>query len=136
MPILAIILVGIYSKRVSGKAANIAIVFAVVSYLVTLYVIKPIITGNAIAAAELGGVTDASELTQIAKEAFPSFLHIMGIIFVLVVGILFGVSKFYPRETDYLQEYTRQVDITPWKYVKPAGVAICVMVAAVYVFFS
>ncbi|MFD2827444.1 solute:sodium symporter family transporter [Leeuwenhoekiella polynyae] len=136
VPILAIILVGIYSKRVSGKAANIAIVFAVVSYLVTLYVIKPIITGNAVTAAELGGVTDASELAQIAKEAFPSFLHIMGIIFVLVVGILFGVSKFYPRETDYLQEYTRQVDITPWKYMKPAGIAICVMVAAVYIYFS
>lgn len=72
VPILAIILVGYFSKRVSGKAANIAIVFAVVTYLVTLYVIKPIITGNAVAAAELGGVTDASELAMIAKEAFPS----------------------------------------------------------------
>ena len=136
VPILAIILVGYFSKRVSGKAANIAIVFAVVTYLITLYVIKPIITGNAVAAAELGGVTDASELAIIAKEAFPSFLHIMGIIFVLVLGILFGVSKFYPRETDYLEEYTRQVDITPWKYLKPAGLAICAMVAVVYIYFS
>ncbi|PHQ30544.1 solute:sodium symporter family transporter [Leeuwenhoekiella nanhaiensis] len=136
VPILAIILVGYFSKRVSGKAANIAIVFAVVTYLVTLYVIKPIITGNAVTAAEAGGITDASELAIIAKEAFPSFLHIMGIIFVLVLGILFGVSKIYPRETDYLEEYTRQVDITPWKYLKPAGIAICAMVAVVYIYFS
>ncbi|PHR93478.1 MAG: solute:sodium symporter family transporter [Leeuwenhoekiella sp.] len=136
VPILAIILVGYFSKRVSGKAANIAIVFAVVTYLVTLYVIKPIITGNAVTAAEAGGITDASELAMIAKEAFPSFLHIMGIIFVLVLGILFGVSKIYPRETDYLEEYTRQVDITPWKYLKPAGIAICAMVAVVYIYFS
>ena len=136
VPILAIILVGYFSKRVSGKAANIAIVFAVVTYLVTLYVIKPIITGNAVTAAEAGGITDASELAVIAKEAFPSFLHIMGIIFVLVLGILFSVSKFYPRETDYLEEYTRQVDITPWKYLKPAGIAICAMVAMVYIYFS
>ncbi len=136
VPILAIILVGYFSKRVSGKAANIAIVFAVVTYLVTLYVIKPIITGNAVTAAEAGGITDASELAMIAKEAFPSFLHIMGIIFVLVLGILFGVSKIYPRQTDYLEEYTRQVDITPWKYLKPAGIAICAMVAVVYIYFS
>ncbi len=136
VPILAIILVGYFSKRVSGKAANIAIVFAVVTYLVTLYVIKPIITGNAVAAAELGGVTDASELAMVAKEAFPSFLHIMGIIFVLVLIILFTVSKFFPRETDYMEEYTRQVDITPWKYLKPAGVVICIAVIGIYAYFS
>ncbi|MEH6658198.1 solute:sodium symporter family transporter [Leeuwenhoekiella marinoflava] len=136
VPILAIILVGYFSKRVSGKAANIAIVFAVVTYLVTLYIIKPIIAGNAVAAAELGGITDASELAQIAKEAFPSFLHIMGIIFGLVLIILFSVSKFFPRETDYMEEYTRQVDITPWKYLKPAGVFICIAVIAIYTFFS
>ena len=136
VPILAIILVGYFSKRVSGKAANIAIVFAVVTYLITLYIIKPIITGNAVAAAEVGGVTDASELVQIAKEAFPSFLHIMGIIFGLVLIILFSVSKFFPRETNYTEEYTRQVDITPWKHLKPAGVFICIAVVAIYTYFS
>ncbi|MAO44367.1 solute:sodium symporter family transporter [Leeuwenhoekiella sp.] len=136
VPILAIILVGYFSKRVSGKAANIAIVFAVVTYLVTLYVVKPIIAGNAVAAAELAGVTDASELAMVAKDAFPSFLHIMGIIFVLVLIILFTVSKFFPRQTDYLEEYPRQVDITPWKYLKPAGVVICIAVVSIYVYFS
>ena len=136
VPILAIILVGYFSKRVSGKAANIAIVFAVVTYLVTLYVVKPIIAGNAVAAAEVAGVTDASELAMVAKDAFPSFLHIMGIIFVLVLIILFTVSKFFPRQTDYMEEYTRQVDITPWKYLKPAGVVICIAVVSIYVYFS
>ena len=136
VPILAIILVGYFSKRVSGKAANIAIVFAVVTYLVTLYVVKPIIADNAVAAAELSGVTDASELAMVAKDAFPSFLHIMGIIFVMVLFILFTVSKFFPRQTDYLEEYTRQVDITPWKYLKPAGVVICIAVVSIYIYFS
>lgn len=136
VPILAIILVGYFSKRVSGKAANIAIVFAVVTYLVTLYVVKPIIADNAVAAAELSGVTDASELAMVAKDAFPSFLHIMGIIFVMVLIILFTVSKFFPRQTDYLEEYTRQVDITPWKYLKPAGVVICIAVVSIYIYFS
>ncbi|MGB3151623.1 MAG: solute:sodium symporter family transporter, partial [Maribacter sp.] len=108
VPILAIIIVGIFSKRVSGKAANIAILFSVVTYLITLYVIKPDI----------------------------SFLHLMGILFVLTILIMFVVSKFVPRETDYVQEYTRQVDITSWKYLKPVGFTIVGLVVALYIYLS
>lgn len=136
VPILAIILVGYFSKRVSGKAANIAIVFGVITYLLTLYVVKPIILDQVTADAIASGITNPDELALLAKQAFPNFLHIMGIIFVLVLIILFAVSKFYPRQTDYLEEYTRQVDITPWKFMKPAGIAICFMVVAVYLYFS
>ena len=108
VPILAIIIVGIFSKRVSAKAANISILFSVVTYLTTLYVIKPNI----------------------------SFLHLMGILFVLTIIIMFVISKFYPRETDYDQEYTKQVDITPWKYMKPVGIAVCAAVVALYIYLS
>lgn len=108
VPILAIIIVGIFSKRVSGKAANISILFSFVTYLVTLYVIKPNI----------------------------SFLHLMGILFVLTIIIMFVVSQFAPRETDYNQEYTRQVDIKPWKYLKPVGYAILAAVIGIYVYLS
>lgn len=108
VPILAIILVGIFSKRVSGKAANISILFSVVTYLTTLYVIKPDI----------------------------SFLHLMGILFVLTVIIMFVVSSFVPRETDYNQEYTKQVDITPWQYLKPVGFAVVAAVVALYIYLS
>ncbi|SFZ94309.1 solute:Na+ symporter, SSS family [Flaviramulus basaltis] len=108
VPILAIVIVGIFSKRVSGKAANIAILFSVVTYLITLYVIKPNI----------------------------SFLHLMGILFVLTIIIMFVVSKFYPRETDYSQEYTKQVDIVPWKHLKPVGYAIIAAVIGLYIYLS
>lgn len=108
VPILAIVIVGIFSKRVSGKAANIAILFSVVTYLLTLYVIKPDI----------------------------SFLHVMGILFVLTILIMFVVSKFFPRETDYVQEYTGQVDIANWKYLKPVGYVIVAMVIGLYVYLS
>lgn len=108
VPILAIVIVGIFSKRVSGKAANISILFSVVTYLITLYVIKPDI----------------------------SFLHLMGILFVLTIIIMFVVSKFVPRETDYKQEYTKQVDITPWEYLKPVGFAVVAAVIALYIYLS
>ena len=108
VPILAIVIVGIFSKRVSGKAANIAILFSAITYLVTLYIIKPDL----------------------------HFLHLMGILFVLTIVLMFVVSKFYPRETDYVQEYTRQVDITNWKYLKPVGYAIVAMVVGLYIYLS
>ena len=108
VPILAIVIVGVFSKRVSGKAANIAILFSVVTYLITLYVIKPDI----------------------------SFLHVMGILFVLTIFIMFVVSRFVPRETDYVQVYTGQVDITGWKYLKPVGFTIVGLVVALYIYLS
>lgn len=108
VPILAIVIVGVFSKRVSGKAANIAIVFSVLTYLITLYVLKPDI----------------------------SFLHVMGILFVLTIFIMFVVSRFVPRETDYVQVYTGQVDITGWKYLKPVGFTIVGLVVALYIYLS
>jgi len=108
VPILAIILVGYLTKKIPGIAANIGIVFAVVTYLVTLYIIKPDV----------------------------SFLHVMGILFVLVIILMFIIGKIKPRTINYKQVYTEQVDITPWKYVKPVGLVICLAVVGLYIYFS
>lgn len=116
VPILAIILIGIFSKRATGKAANIAIVFSVVVYLIALYVVRP--------------------MRLEAGEYFPHFLHLMGIIFALVVLFIFILSRIKPRETDFKDEYTKQVDITKWKYLKPVGFTICGLVLFIYIYFS
>ncbi|XCF07421.1 solute:sodium symporter family transporter [Tamlana crocina] len=116
VPILAIVVVGIFTKRVSSKAANIAILFSAIVYLLLLYVVRPM-------CIESGAY-------------FPHFLHLMGALFVLVVIIMFVVSKFYPRETDYLQEYSKQVDITPWKFLKPVGYAVVAAVIGLYIYLS
>jgi len=108
VPILAIVIIGIFSKRVTGKAANIAIVFSSITYLITLYVIKPNI----------------------------SFLHLMGILFVLTIVLMYVISYFKPRDTEFTEEYTKQVDISPWEYVKPVGYAICALVVLLYIYLS
>ena len=46
------------------------------------------------------------------------------------------IGKLKPRTTAYVQKYTEQVDITPWKYVNQTGIAITVIVMAIYVYFS
>ncbi|KAA5823667.1 solute:sodium symporter family transporter [Algibacter amylolyticus] len=108
VPILAIIIVGIFSKRVTGKSANIAILFSAITYLIILYVIKPDI----------------------------HFLHLMGLLFVLTIALMFIISHFKPRETAFEEEYTKQVDITPWKYLKPVGYTVCTLVILLYVYLS
>src|SRR5210317_1767160 len=48
--------------------------------------------------------------------------------FVLNVLIMLLIGKFYPRKEAYQQEYTEQVDITPWKHLNIVGISICIIV--------
>ena len=116
VPILAIILAGVFTKRFSAKAANIAILFSAVTYLILLYVVRPM-------CIESG-------------TYFPHFLHLMGMLFDLVIIIMYIVSKISPRQSEYVQEYTKQVDITPWKFLKPIGYAVVAAVIGLYFYLS
>jgi len=136
VPILAIILIGYLTKRVPTLAANVSIIFGVAVYLVALYVIKPMMLDKALSTANAAGITDAAQLLAIKTEAFPHFLHVMGIIFVLIIVILMVIGRLYPRKEAYVQVYTQQVDITPWKYIKPVGFSICALVICIYLYFS
>lgn len=136
VPILAIILIGYMTKRVPALAANISIVFGVVVYLVALYVIGPMMERAAVESAKANGVIDSLALAQVKSEAFPHFLHVMGIIFVLIVLILLVVGKLKPKTQPYSLKYTHQVNIEPWKYLKPAGLFICSAVVGIYIYFS
>ena len=88
------------------------------------------------AEAKASGVTDEAALVLVEAQAYPHFLHVMAILFTLNVLIMLIIGAIYPRKEAYVQEYTKQVDITPWKYVKQAGIAICIIVISVYIYFS
>lgn len=112
IPILTIIVVGYLTKKVPAIAANIAIISGALLYLI--YV-----------------VLDSS----IMKEDFPHFLHVMAILFIFNIAIMLIIGKLYPQKKAYIQEYTKDVDITPWRYTKLVGVGICLIVVATYIFF-
>ncbi|WP_298238984.1 solute:sodium symporter family transporter [uncultured Algibacter sp.] len=136
VPILAIILIGYLTKRVPKIAANISIVFGLFVYLISLYVIKPIMVSSALEKAQASGITDAVALDLVKVEAFPHFLHLMGLIFLIIVILMLIIGKLKPRTEDYVQVYTEQVDITPWKYMKPVGFGICAIVISIYIYFT
>ena len=136
IPIFTIIIVGYLTKYVPAFAANFAIIFGAVLYFISQFILKPFMMNKAVSEAELNGITDAAMLEAIEKTAYPHFLHVMAILFVINVCIMLIIGKLKPRTVPYTQVYTEQVDITPWKIVYPVGAAICAIVIGIYIYFS
>ncbi len=136
IPILTIIVVGYLTKRVPAIAAKIGIISGSVLYIISQFWMQPTFIGKALGEAGARGVTDASELAIIQADAYPHYLHVMAILFVLNAGIMLLIGKFYPRATPYVQEYTKQVEITPFKYVKQVGTAVVLIVVCIYIYFA
>ena len=136
IPIFTIIVVGYLTKRVPAIAAKLAVVLGVVLYSISQFVLKPGVVANKLEAAKASGVTDAAALDYIEKTAYPHFLHVMAILFVANVLIMLIIGRLRPRATDYVQQYTGQVDITPWKYTNQVGIAIVIFVISIYLYFA
>ena len=97
---------------------------------------KDYFINKALETAQATGVNDETTLTLVEVHAYPHFLDVMAILFILNVVIMLIVGKIKPREEPFVQQYTKQVDITPWKYVKHVSVVICLIVIGVYVYFA
>ena len=136
IPILTIIVVGYLTKRVPAIAAKIGLVSGCLLYIISQFFMQPYFIDSALAEATTSGITDAAALALIKVQAYPHFLDVMAILFVLNIIIMLIIGKLKPRETDFVQEYTQQVDIEPWKHVKAAGIGICIIVLAVYIYFA
>lgn len=136
IPIFTIIIVGYLTKYVPAIAAKIAIASGVILYSISQFILKPRMAANALAEAKASGITDAARLSDIETLAYPHFLHVMAILFLLNVLIMLAIGKMRPRTEAYVQKYTEQVDITPWKYVNQVGIAITIVVIAIYTYFA
>ena len=136
IPILTIIVVGYLTKRVPAIAAKIGLVSGCLLYIISQFFMKDYFVNKALETAKASGVTDQAALTLVEVQAYPHFLDVMAILFILNVVIMLIIGKIKPRDEPFVQQYTKQVDITPWKYVKHAGIAICFIVIGVYVYFA
>ena len=136
IPILTIIVVGYLTKRVPAIAAKIGLISGCSLYIISQFFMQPYFVDTALEEAKAMGIIDAAELALVEAQAYPHFLDVMAILFTLNVVIMLIIGKIKPRETDFVQEYTQQVDIKPWKHVKVAGLIICAIVIGIYVYFA
>ncbi|MDG3581978.1 MULTISPECIES: solute:sodium symporter family transporter [Galbibacter] len=136
IPILTIIVVGYLTKRVPALAAKVGIVSGSLLYIISQFIVKPMMTNNAVEAAKASGITDPDKLAEIGTLAYPHYLHVMAILFVANIIIMLIIGKIAPRKTDFELEYTQKVNIEPYKFLVPVGLAICALVIAIYAYFS
>jgi SSS family solute:Na+ symporter len=109
IPMIALVLTGFFTKRVSGIAARVAVIFYIITYILLVFVFdEPI-----------------------------NFIHLMGILFVFMVVIMLIISRFKPRETPYFMHlHKKAVDLTPWKWGPILALIIMGLLVFVYILCS
>ena len=107
MPILAIVLVGFYTKRVPACAPKITLVVHVILYSISKFLPLNV-----------------------------HYLYVLSVLFPVDLALMLLIGKFKPRATDFILEDSKAVDLTPWKYVKPAALTCFILMLCVYALFS
>ena len=113
IPICAVVIVGLLSKRTPAIAAKIALVGGVVIIA-------------------LGVLAFPDQVTRI----FSGQWHFFGVVFVLLVAIMLFFAYAFPRPTPWVHVDSGEVDLHPWKYVVPCGIALLVLVVLIYACFA
>ena len=134
VPILAVVLVGILTKKVPALGAKLVLIAGVIMYVCTIFM-RPSFQETALAEAASNGITDAAQLAIIKAEAFPHFLHVMGILFVVNIIIMLVVGAIKPKTDEYVPKQTEAIDTTPWKYAWIVGGLITLLVLSTYLIF-
>lgn len=109
IPMIALVLTGFLTRRTSGAAARTSVYVYLCAYIVVVFILgEPI-----------------------------HFVHFMGIMFWVMVGIMLVVSRFQPRAEPYtIRQDKRAVDLTPWRYGKAFAVVLMGLLVSIYLLCS
>ncbi|MDF1764866.1 MAG: solute:sodium symporter family transporter [Gammaproteobacteria bacterium] len=110
IPIIAIVTVGLFSKRVPALGPKLAIGFHIVAYGLLQFVFK--------------------EQVQI------HFLHLYAILFFIEVGLMLAIGLWRPRVTAWEYTTSSKVNMQPWRFAAPCAVTLLSCVVCLYVTFS
>ncbi|MDP4648206.1 MAG: solute:sodium symporter family transporter [Akkermansiaceae bacterium] len=130
IPIFSIVVMGMLNRRVPSWSAFVSMIIGLV-LLIGALIVYPIAAPQ-IANAETG------EMAAQSFENFTGFsnFHLMGIVFALLVGIMFVASIVSPRAEAWVLETRTPIDMTPWKHAKWAGLVLIIAVIAIYAGFA
>lgn len=111
VPILASVIIGLYTKRVPAIAPKVGLIAHVVLYSLTK--------------------------TPVFKAICPAhYLYILFVLFVFNILLQLTIGKFRPRETAYVMKDAQVVDMSPWKYARIATVICVILMVCLYALFS
>ncbi|MEM8683146.1 MAG: solute:sodium symporter family transporter [Pseudomonadota bacterium] len=110
IPVVVIVLVGLFTTRVPALGAKIVIIFHVIAYGLAKFVFDDVITMH--------------------------FLHLYAVLFVIEVGIMLAAGVLQPRETPWEYVDQKLVDLTPWRFAYPVAFTLLSCVIFLYLLFS
>jgi len=113
IPIFAVVLVGMLTRRVPPLAAKVALITGFI-IIATGYFVPPF---DSIVAA---------------MHEF----HFLGIVFAYLVIIMLIIGELKPRTEEWTQIDVKAVDLTPWRHARLAGAALVIAVILIYTFFA
>ncbi|MDR5867589.1 solute:sodium symporter family transporter [Halomonas koreensis] len=113
IPILAVVVVGLLTRRVPAMAAKIALVGGCL-LIFAGYFIPPF-----------------DRLPSLMHE-----FHFIAGVFVLLVALMLLIGRLRPRAEAWVQADSGAVDLTPWRGALPAGIALVLLVIASYAAFA
>jgi len=108
IPVIAIVLIGLFTKRVPAVGAKVAIIFHVIAYGLLKFVLD----------IEL------------------NFIHIYAVLFVIEVAIMLAFGIYRPRKDEGCFTKKALVDLTPWRYAWSASATLFASIVIVYLLFS
>ena len=108
IPVITVVLVGLFTRRVPGFAAKIVIIFHVIAYGILKFVIDVDI----------------------------NFIHIYAILFFIELGIMLGIGYLMPMDKPWKFVDNSKVDMTPWRYGFPVAITMVSCVVIIYLLFS
>ena len=114
IPILAVVLVAMVSRRVPPLAAKIG--------LITGFLV--LILGNF--------VSPFSDIVGTMGNGF----YFLGTVFAWLVIMMLVIGELHPSESEWIQKDVGAVDMTPWRHAGKAGVALILVVVGIYAVFA
>ena len=110
IPVVVIVIVGLFTRRVPALGAKIVIVFHVIAYGLAQFVFDDVITIH--------------------------FLHQYAVLFIVEVGIMLGLGYLRPRAEAWTYVSKDLVDLTPWRFATPMATTLLSAVVFLYLLFS
>lgn len=110
IPVIAIVLVGLFTTRVPSLGPKLVVGFHIIAYGLFQFVLDEVVNIH--------------------------FLHLYAILFFIEIAMMLIIGHFWPRTDSWIIHQHKMVDMTPWRFAVPCATTLLSCVVGLYLLFS